>query len=66
VWHPVCVHAEQIAPEMFTKYFEAIIIIIIIIINSIQEESKNRLKSGNVGTHSMKNLFCPPVCYPKI
>ena len=43
---------------MFTKYFEAIIIIIIIIIiNSIQEEIKSRLKSGNAGAHSVQDLL---------
>ena len=33
--------------------------------NSIQEEIKNRLKSGNVCCHLMQN-FCLPVCSPKI
>jgi hypothetical protein len=44
---------------MFTKYFEAIIIIIIIIIiiNSIQEDSKSELKSGNAWAHSVQDLL---------
>jgi len=33
--------------------------------NSIQEEIKSRLKSGNACYHSVQNLFLP-VCYPKI
>jgi hypothetical protein len=33
--------------------------------NSIQEEIKSRLNSGNAYYHSVQN-FCLPVCYPKI
>jgi len=33
--------------------------------DSIQEEIKSRLKSGNACYHSVQN-FCLPVCYPKI
>jgi hypothetical protein len=33
--------------------------------NSIQEEIKSRLKSGNACHHSVQNLYFP-VCYPKI
>jgi UDP-galactopyranose mutase len=33
--------------------------------NSIQEEIKIRLKSGNACYHSVQNIFLP-VCYPKI
>ena len=33
--------------------------------NSIQEEIKNRLKSGRTCYHSVQNL-CLPVCYLKI
>ena len=33
--------------------------------NSIQEEIKSRLKSGNACYHSVQN-FCLLVCYPKI
>jgi hypothetical protein len=33
--------------------------------NSIQEEIKSSLKSGNACYHSVQN-FCLPVCYPKI
>jgi len=33
--------------------------------NSIQEEIKSRLMSGNAGYHSVKNLSCP-ICYLKI
>ena len=33
--------------------------------NSIQEEIKSRLNSGNDCYHSVQN-FCLPVCYPKI
>jgi len=33
--------------------------------NSIQEEIKNRLKSGNACYYSVRNLRLP-VCYPKI
>ena len=33
--------------------------------NSIQEETKSRLKTGNAGCHSVQNL-CLPSCYPKI
>jgi len=33
--------------------------------NSIQEEIKGRLKSGNAWYHSVKNLLSS-VCYPKI
>jgi len=32
--------------------------------NSIQEEIKSRLKSGNAGYHSVQNI-CLPVCYQK-
>jgi len=32
--------------------------------NSIQEEFKSRLKTGNACYHSVQN-FCLPVCYPK-
>ena len=32
--------------------------------NSIQEEIKSRLKSGNVCYHSVQKC-CLPVCYPK-
>ena len=34
--------------------------------NSIQEEIKSRLKSGNACYSSVQNHFCLPVCYPKI
>ena len=34
--------------------------------NSIPEEIKSRLKSGNACYPSVQNLFCLPVCYPKI
>jgi len=33
--------------------------------NSIQEEIKSRLKSGNFCYHPVQNFFCLPVCYPK-
>ena len=33
--------------------------------NSIPEEIKSRLKSGNACYHSVQNLFLPG-CYPKI
>ena len=33
--------------------------------DSIQKETKSRLKSGNACYHSVQN-FCLPVCYPKI
>jgi len=33
--------------------------------NTIQEEIKSRLKTGNACYHSVQN-FCLPVCYPKI
>jgi len=33
--------------------------------NSIQEEIKSRLKSGNACYHSVQ-IVCLPVCYPKI
>jgi hypothetical protein len=33
--------------------------------NSIQEEIKSRLKSGNVCYHSVQ-IFFIPVCYPKV
>ena len=33
--------------------------------NSIQEEIKSRLKSGNACYHSLR-IFCLPVFYPKI
>jgi hypothetical protein len=33
--------------------------------NSIQEEIKSRLKSGNACYYSVQNFFLP-VCYPKI
>jgi hypothetical protein len=33
--------------------------------NSIQEEIKSRLKSGNV-CYLRCGMFCLPVCYPKI
>ena len=33
--------------------------------NSIQEEIKSRMKSGNASCHSVQNL-CVPLCYPKI
>ena len=33
--------------------------------NSIQEEIKGKLKTGNAYFHSVQNL-CLPVCYPKI
>ena len=33
--------------------------------NSIQEEIKSRMKSGNACYHSVQN-FCLPVCYLKI
>jgi len=33
--------------------------------NSIQEEIKSRLKSGNACYHSVQNI-CLPVCHPKI
>jgi len=33
--------------------------------NSIQEEVKSRLKSGNAATIQCI-IFCLPVCYPKI
>jgi len=33
--------------------------------NSIQEEIKSRLKSGNACYYSVRNL-CLPVCHPKI
>ena len=35
--------------------------------NPIQEEIKNRLKSGNACYHSVQIFFfCLPVCYPKM
>ena len=33
--------------------------------NSIQDETKSRLKSGNVCYRSVQ-IFCLPVCYPEI
>jgi hypothetical protein len=33
--------------------------------NSVQEEIKSKLKSGNACCHSLQNLL-PAVCYPKI
>jgi hypothetical protein len=34
--------------------------------NSVKKEIESRLKAGNAGYHSVQNIVCVPVCYPKM